>query len=146
MLIAIIGESCVGKSTLANKLNERLNAKIYTGKDYLRLNKNEEVATREFKKILNNITQENIIYIISEKDQLSLLPDNAFNILVTADLELIKDRFKNRLNGKLPLPVEKMVEAKHGIFNDIRYDYKIENSLFIIDDLLDAIKIKLKNK
>ena len=39
MLIAIIGENCVGKSTLANKINETLNVTIYSGKDYLRLEK-----------------------------------------------------------------------------------------------------------
>ena len=52
MLIAVIGENCVGKSTLANKINEKLNAKIYTGKDYLRLEKNPTVALETFKKIL----------------------------------------------------------------------------------------------
>ena len=30
MLIAIIGENCVGKSTLANKIIEKLSAKIFT--------------------------------------------------------------------------------------------------------------------
>ena len=34
MLIAIIGENCVGKSTLANKINKKLNARIYSGKDF----------------------------------------------------------------------------------------------------------------
>lgn len=39
MLIAIIGENCVGKSTLAEKIREKLPAEIYSGKDYLRLKK-----------------------------------------------------------------------------------------------------------
>ena len=33
MLIAIIGENCVGKSTLASKVNEKLCGKIYSGKE-----------------------------------------------------------------------------------------------------------------
>ena len=37
MLIGIIGESCTGKSTLAERLKAQLNAEVYTGKDYLRL-------------------------------------------------------------------------------------------------------------
>ena len=45
MLIAIIGENCVGNSTLANKINENLNAKIYSGTDYLRLEKNPFLKT-----------------------------------------------------------------------------------------------------
>ena len=36
MLIAIIGENCVGKSTLASEINKKINARIYSGKDYLR--------------------------------------------------------------------------------------------------------------
>ena len=34
MVIAIFGESCTGKSTLADALREKLNAQVFTGKDY----------------------------------------------------------------------------------------------------------------
>ena len=54
MLIAVIGENCVGKSTLVNKLNQKLKAKVYSGKDYLRLEKNSALALSTFKTILNN--------------------------------------------------------------------------------------------
>lgn len=140
MIISIIGESCVGKSTLANQLKEKMNLKIFTGKDYLRLNKNEVEAKKEFKNLLEN-TNDNIIYIISEIEHLSLLPENAFKILMVADLEVIKERFKKRLNGNLPLPVEKMIEKKHGIFNHIDYNYMIENSSYSIEELLDKLNI-----
>ena len=52
MLIAIIGENCVGKSTLANKINEKLGAKIYSGKDYLRMKKDPSAAVETFKATL----------------------------------------------------------------------------------------------
>lgn len=39
MVIAIFGESCTGKSTLARALKERLGGEVYTGKDYLRMAK-----------------------------------------------------------------------------------------------------------
>ena len=52
MLIAIIGENCVGKSTLANRINEKMAAKIYSGKDYLRLEKNPSAALEKFRAIL----------------------------------------------------------------------------------------------
>lgn len=48
MLIAIFGESCTGKSTLADKLSEKANAAVFTGKDYLRLAKNEAIARKLF--------------------------------------------------------------------------------------------------
>lgn len=54
MLIAIIGENCVVKSTLANTINEKLNAKVYTGKDYLRLEKNPASALDKFKQLLKD--------------------------------------------------------------------------------------------
>ena len=41
MVIGIFGESCTGKSTLAGKLKKSMDAQVYTGKDYLRLEKNE---------------------------------------------------------------------------------------------------------
>ena len=43
-MIAIIGESCTGKTTLAQMLKEKLNAQFFAGKDYLRLAKNETIA------------------------------------------------------------------------------------------------------
>lgn len=39
MVIGIIGESCTGKSTLADKLKSLLGAEVYTGKDICGLQK-----------------------------------------------------------------------------------------------------------
>ncbi len=126
MLVAIIGENCVGKSTLAQKINERLNAKIYTGKDYLRLEKNPAMAEKSFKELLSNaLLGDNVIYIITEKEHLNLLPKGAFKILLTAELSVIKQRFKERMRGNLPLPVEKMLESKHGIYDNLQCDLKL---------------------
>ena len=126
MLIAIFGESCTGKSTLANALAQKLNAEIYTGKDYLRLAKNENIARVLFQKKLNAaVNGENIIYVIAEKEHLALLPEGAMRILVTADLELIKARFTERMHGNLPVPVAAMLERKHGCFDNEPRDYHI---------------------
>ena len=35
MVIGIFGESCTGKSTLADKLKESIHAQVYTGRNYL---------------------------------------------------------------------------------------------------------------
>ena len=48
MVIGIFGESCTGKSTLAEKLATGFPCEIYTGKDYLRLAKNENIAKAMF--------------------------------------------------------------------------------------------------
>lgn len=50
MVIAIFGESCVGKSTIAEKLASRLSAEVFSGKDYLKLAKSESMAALLFNK------------------------------------------------------------------------------------------------
>ena len=118
MLICIFGESCTGKSTLADRISLSFPCKIYTGKDYLRLAKNENIAKTMFLKELSAaLNGANIIYVVSEKEHLSLLPEGALRILVTADLEQIKSRFAQRMRGNLPPPVAAMLEKKHRCFD-----------------------------
>lgn len=126
MVIAIFGESCTGKSTLAERISAYLPCEVFTGKDYLRLAKNENIAKVMFrKKLTAAVNGENIIYVISEKEQLSLLPEGALRILVTADLELIKTRFAQRMKGNLPAPVAAMLEKKHGCFDAQPHDIHV---------------------
>lgn len=114
MVVGIIGESCTGKSTLAEKLRVILNAEVYTGKDYLRLAKNENMAKKIFQNKMSEATFElPIIYVVSEKEHLELLPEKAYRILVTAELDTIRERFAERMHGKLPAPVADMLERKH---------------------------------
>ena len=142
MLIAIIGENCVGKSTLANKLNEKLGAKIFSGKDYLRLEKNPSAAMETFKATLRaSVNGDNIIYIITEKDHIQLLPEGAFRIVLTAELDVIKARFKDRMRGNLPMPVEKMLEAKHGMYDALDCNIKLDGN-YNIEDVLSALAIQ----
>ena len=129
MVIGIIGENCVGKSTLANELNKTIKAEIITGKDYLRMAKSESEATALFKDSLKQaMSDRNIIYVISEKDQVTLLPEEAIRILVVAELDSIKERFRTRMHGNLPKPVEQMLEKKHGMFDEENYDFKFNSN------------------
>ena len=141
MLIAIIGENCVGKSTLANKLTDIISAKVYSGKDYLRLERNPSQALESFKAILEEaVMGDNIIYLITEKEHIALLPDGAFKIVLTADLEDIKARFKERMRGNLPLPVEKMLESKHGMYDNLECDLKLSDG-YNINDVIANIPV-----
>ena len=124
MLICIIGENCSGKSTLANELKRIIDAEVISGKDYIRMAKSESEAVILFKeKLRNAVSGENMIYVISEPEHINLLPDSAIRILVSADIDTIKERFKARMHGNLPAPVEQMLEKKHGIFDGGVYDY-----------------------
>lgn len=139
MLIAIIGENCVGKSTLANKLNEKLAAKIYSGKDYLRLEKSPSAAAESFKRLLrDSVEGENIIYLITEKEHLSLLPEGAFKIVLTAELDTIKERFRARMRGTLPPSLEKMLEAKHGMYDALECDLRLDGN-YCLEDILEKL-------
>ena len=129
MVIGIMGESCVGKSTLAENLKEKLDAEVMTGKDYLRLAKNEAIAKKLFQKKLEEaLSGGHIIYVISEREHLALLPGGAVRVLMTADLELILQRFAMRMRGNLPDPVKVMLEKKHGIFDAQPCNYHIHNN------------------
>ncbi len=129
MVIGILGESCVGKSTFAQLLKERLNATVYSGKDYLRLAKNEGIARKLFeKKLQDAVNGEHILYVIAEREHLSLLPEGAIRIRMTADLPLIQERFSLRMGGILPLPVAQMLARKHSCFDGEAVDFTVHNS------------------
>ena len=124
MLIAIIGENCSGKSTLAEALAAQLSAEIVSGKDWLRMAKSESEALSLFReKLQAAVRGEALIYVISEAEPLAWLPEGTVRILVKADLETVKQRFRTRLHGNLPAPVERMLEQKHGMFDSGHYDY-----------------------
>ncbi|WP_291561207.1 MULTISPECIES: hypothetical protein [unclassified Clostridium] len=44
MLFIFMGASCTGKSSAADELKELMDVQVYTGKDYLRMAKNENEA------------------------------------------------------------------------------------------------------
>ena len=140
MVIGIFGESCTGKSTLAEKIATGFPCEVFTGKDYLRLAKNENIAMVMFqKKLTAAVTGENIIYVISEKEHLPLLPEGALRILVTADLELIKSRFAQRMCGNLPAPVGAMLEKKHGCFDAEPHDIHAVSGETDLDEVVQEV-------
>ena len=141
MVIGIIGENCSGKTTLAEKIRSIIGAEIISGRDYLRMAKSENEATAMFKtKLSDAVRGDNVIYVISEPDQMKLLPEGAIKVLVTADLDTIKERFKARMHGNLPAPVAQMLEKKHGMFDGGEYDYCFDGVSGDAAELAAAIK------
>lgn len=135
MNICIFGESCTGKSTLAQSLQARTGATVYTGKDYLRLAKNEAEATAKFRALLQE--EDNIIYVTTEPSELSLLPEKCLRILLTEELVVIKERFAERMRGHLPPPVETMLENKHGIFDSMPHDLHFHGGNIDVERILN---------
>ena len=140
MVIGIFGENCSGKSTLAERIRETLGGEVITGKDYLRMAKNESEARLLFReKLKGAVSGSSILYVISEREQLDLLPEDAVRILVSADLDTIKDRFRSRMHGNLPAPVEAMLEKKHGMFDGEPCDFHYDGVRGDADRLITAL-------
>ena len=43
------------------------------------------------------------------------------------------------MHGNLPMPVEKMLERKHGMFDDGKYDFVYDGTLDDFDSLCEKI-------
>ena len=142
MVICLMGESCTGKSTAADKIKKETGAKIFTGKDYLKLAKNEAEAKKAFRSLLQSQVSETevLIFVVSELEDLSLVPENALKILFTADISVIKERFKERMRGNLVPPVEKMLERKAGLFSEVQHDLVIESDKISKEEMNDKLK------
>jgi len=141
MVFGIIGENCSGKSTLAERIKETLGGEIITGRDYLRMAKSESEAVSLFReKLRRAVSGDNIIYVIANPEHVKLLPDGAVRILVTADLETIKERFRARMHGNLPAPVALMLERKHGMFDSWGYDYRFDGVSGDAEALCEVLK------
>lgn len=99
---------------------------MFSGKDYLCFAKSEAAAKEAFQNKLREVmTSGNIIYVISEKEHLALLPKGALRVLMTADLSVIQERSAVRMRGNLPEPVALMLEKKHGCFDAVAHDIHI---------------------
>lgn len=144
MVIGIIGENCVGKSALARQIQAAIGAEIMTGRDYLRLAKSEGEAAVLFRqKLLDAVDGKNVIYIISEREHLSFLPEGAVRILATAGLEAIRERFRARMQGSLPAPVAQMLERKHGMFDQGDYQFRFDSEDGDAAALCDSLRALL---
>lgn len=144
MVIALFGDSCTGKSTIAEKLAEQFPAEIFSGKDYLRLAKSETMATALFQKKL--CSEDTMIYVISEAEQLSLLPEHCVRVLVTASLKSIQERFALRMHGNLPAPVAAMLERKFGRFEKEAHDLRIDTDVTPAEEAVKNIRLLLEEQ
>lgn len=146
MVIGIIGESCTGKGDLAERLKADLGGEIYIGNDYLKLAKDESVAKDIFKEKLEEamVSDHNIIYVISEKDQVSLLPEEAIRVLATADINFIKDVYTERMKGNLSTAAREMLEREHGSFDGVKHDIQYKCEILDIEEVAKSVKNLIK--
>ncbi len=148
MLYILMGQSCTGKSTVADQMKALYKAEVFAGKDFMRMAKNENEAWNIFYKILENAAidknpESMVIYVITEKEHLNKISElkDLKKIKFTASLEVIKSRFAQRMRGNLPLSVEKKLETQFK-------EWELEECDLIIDttedtnveELIDSIR------
>jgi len=142
LVIGIFGESCTGKSSLADALAKKLQATVYTGRDYLKFAKNEADAKKNFAEALRRAPS--AIYVITELAHLALLPPDALRVYTTAGLDVIQARFAQRMNGSLPAPVAHMLAKKHGMFDNEPRDLRLDGS-DTVEGAVNRVMEKLSN-
>ena len=143
MLIAIFGESCTGKSTLAEKIADSLSCEIITGKDYLRLAKNENIAKMLFqKKLQAAVTGEKCGQIAAHA--LSKPGLDQFQVCSNQDPQcpLRQQRqmflFRDYINDVLAV----MLEKKHGCFDDVPHDFYVVSGETDLDLIVEEVMRK----
>lgn len=137
MLYIFMGQSCTGKSTVAEQVRERTGAEVFSGKDYLRMAKNEAEAWRLFHDKLSNAASTEspsggtLIYLVAERPQLDRIRDieGACRVKFTASLGTIKSRFAQRMHGNLPVPVENMLTKQYEEWETIKGDIQVDTTV-----------------
>jgi len=142
MIISLFGANCTGKSTVATYLSDKLNAKVYSGKDYLKLAKSKSEAMVIFKNMLSE-SSDDIIYVVTEIDDLNLLPKNAFKVLFTADLNTIKKRFAERINASFSIQIENMLKRKQELCSKQTYDLLVNSDTSTVLEITNQILTSL---
>lgn len=129
-----MGPSCSGKSTAGEIVGKRTGAKIYSGKDYLRLAKAEGEAWRVFQEKMVEAAghgkEESLIFVCTEKelfDRISV-KENIFTVRFTATPEDIKRRFAELMHGNLPKPLEMMLEKQMHLWEGIEAKLLVNSS------------------
>src|SRR5699024_1007032 len=99
-------------------------------------------------------SEETIIYLITERAQLDRIIDieGLCKVKFTASLDTIKWRFAQRMHGKLPQPVENMLNNQYEEWKTIKREINVETTVDnnidkeSIENYKKKLKINIKNK
>jgi len=135
MFIMFIGPSCSGKSSTAKVIQQKHGLQIYTGKDYLKLAKNETEAWKKFTEIClsakgkEQIDSHSVIYVVSETEKFAdLVKDSSFTVHFDAAQETLEKRFAPRTGGFVPPPIKKMIEKQKNSWLAVDADLHIDTT------------------
>lgn len=149
MAIILVGASSTGKSAIARGLKDELGYKVYQGRDYLNLGRNEQDAWQQFTEMLGN-SEKGIIYVIGNIEKYKLLKEvpgtRIFKIY--APVAYMKDRLKIKLDiedlsDDMVANLEKDINEWNAY--DEEYTFCVNNSASI-DVIVKSIVEILKNR
>jgi len=155
MLYLFAGPSCTGKSAAAEKMKDFIDVKIYTGRDYLRLSNNENEALKLFNDDLNEAVEKenyNIIYVSTDINIVKSLKalSSGVKVRFTADIDVIKRRFSDRMNGHLPVAVSNMLDTQYQAWEsfecDLIADSGKKHTVEIVEEIINSAFLPERRK
>jgi cytidylate kinase len=128
-----MGPCCTGKSSVAELIGDKSNIQIVTGKDYLRLSCDETEAWSLFLKQIKSVAAsraETLIYLLDDAGKVQdLMNIEGVNLVkFSASLEVIRHRYENRLQGKLPGVAVKMLDTQKKMWDRVNCPLSIDTS------------------
>jgi hypothetical protein len=117
MVLVLFGPSCSGKSAAALRISQLTGAKVWSGRDYFRLAKNEDQAWAKLLELLaaaaaGSTWSESIVYVAGDvglaRCVLGAVPD-AIPVRLHADLPTLESRFAPRTGGTVSPGISRML-------------------------------------
>ena len=132
MVIALIGGRCCGKSDLAKAICDKVLARLFTGRSYMELADSEPEARAAFRQLLEQAqhTEDYVIYIVTDRELMELLPPCCLRVLCKASLKTVKARFSAQMQEPLTAAMAAMLKKQYDSFDDCPHDLRVDPTLY----------------
>ncbi len=148
MLLVLFGPSCSGKSSVASLITDRVGASVWTGSDYLRVAKNEELAWRGFLGLLgaaagtDSMTEESIVYVVGDVSTVRRIVEQvpgAIPVRLTADLSSLESRFASRVGGVVSPAIRAMLKRSRDEASQEPADLAFDTTDMTCEDVAQSV-------
>ena len=132
MVIALIGGRCCGKSDLAKAICDKVLARLFTGRSYMELADSEPEARAAFRQLLEQAqhTEDYVIYIVTDRELMELLPPRCLRVLCKASLKTVKARFSAQMQEPLTAAMAARLKKQYDSFDDCPHDLRVDPTLY----------------
>ena len=132
MVIALIGGRCCGKSDLARAICDKVRARLFTGRSYMELAPSEPEARAAFRQLLEQAQDEEdyVIYIVTDRELMELLPERCLRVLCKASLKTVKTRFAAQMQEPLTAAMTAMLKKQYDSFDECPHDLRVDPTLY----------------